>query len=376
MMAFGSSFGNRTFGFTPEQLDKLMTPPTPPPTGIETMAGQVGMSDFTAEVPAPVPVPEPVDYSGFNPYADGASFTGVTPPVPVPEPVPVPVPVPAPVPAPVPETVPAPVPVPEPVDYYGAYTGVTPAPAPVPEPVPVPVPEPVDYYGAYTGPVPGSEVPGSEVLGSQGLGSEVPGSEVLGSQGLGSEVLGSQGLGSEVPGSEGPGSEGPGSVDPTQPSSADAVPGIPDYGAYVNSFPDLEEAYRNRGNRDQSIEEWGKAHYDRHGRDAGRTLPTRPPLDRETGGFYNPFNPDGGSFTRFTQDDAAPVDPIIANLTPMPPRDANVRASTNYRLTAAPPISASTQGDPFERPEEGILSLRASNPRGPFRRPATPEGGR
>ena len=241
---------NFNYGFTPEQIKKLMTPPTPPPTGIETMADKVGMGDFTAEVPVPVPetvpVPKTVDYSGFNP--DGGSFTGVTPP-------------------------------------------------------------------------------------------------------------------------------GPGSVDPTQPSSADAVPGIPDYGGYVNSFPDLEEAYRNRSNRDQSIEEWGEAHYDRHGRAESRTLPTRPPLGRETGGFYNPFNPYGGSFTGVTQDDTAPVDPI-ANLTPMPPRDANVRAPTNYRLTAAPPVSASTQGDPFERPEEGILSLRASNPRGPFRRPATPEGGR
>ena len=55
---------NFNYGFTPEQLKKLMTPPTPPPTGIETMADKVGMGDFTAEVP----VAETFDYRGFNPF--------------------------------------------------------------------------------------------------------------------------------------------------------------------------------------------------------------------------------------------------------------------------------------------------------------------
>ena len=80
---------NFNYGFSPEQLNKLMTQPTSPPTGIETMADEVGMGDFTAEVPVP-PVPENVDYSGFNPWNPTGVPVPPVPPVPVPPVPPVP----------------------------------------------------------------------------------------------------------------------------------------------------------------------------------------------------------------------------------------------------------------------------------------------
>ena len=44
---------NLNYGFTPEQLEEFRAPPPSPTTGIETMADEVGMGDFTAEVTNP-----------------------------------------------------------------------------------------------------------------------------------------------------------------------------------------------------------------------------------------------------------------------------------------------------------------------------------
>ena len=81
-----------------------------------------------------------------------------------------------------------------------------------------------------------------------------------------------------------------------------------------------------------------------------------PPPDPNTGGIvpppgWNPFNPYGGPYTGVVPDVTAPVVDPIANLTPMPPRDTNVRVATNYSFPlqttqVVPPIN------PFKRPEE------------------------
>ena len=79
-MAMNFNFGNGSFGFTPEQLNELMTPPTLPPTGIETLADEVGMSDFTAEFPGPGFNPT---FGSLSPPPDVGSFV---PPPPIPPP--------------------------------------------------------------------------------------------------------------------------------------------------------------------------------------------------------------------------------------------------------------------------------------------------
>jgi hypothetical protein len=192
MMAF-----NFNYGFTPEQIKKLMTPPTPPPTGIETMADKVGMGDFTAEVP----VAETFDYRGFNPF----NPTGVPGSV-----------------------------GPDDKPFNPGYE------VPVP---PVPVP-----------PVPDTGVP--------------------------------------VP---------PG-FNPFNPT-----------GVSVPPVPDTE-------------------------------VPVPP--------GFNPFNPYGGTWTGVVPGVTAPVVDPVANLTPMPPRDTNVRVATNYPRKAPPPTFFEPSINPFERPEE------------------------
>ena len=164
---------NFNYGFTPEQIKKLMTPPTPPPTGIETMADKVGMGDFTAEVP----VAETFDYRGFNPF----NPTG-------------------------------------------------------------------------------------------------------------------------VPGSVGPDDK------PFNPGYEVPVPPVP-----VPPVPDTE-------------------------------VPVPP--------GFNPFNPYGGTWTGVVPGVTAPVVDPVANLTPMPPRDTNVRVATNYPRKAPPPTFFEPSINPFERPEE------------------------
>jgi hypothetical protein len=197
MMAF-----NFNYGFTPEQLKKLMTPPTPPPTGIETMADKVGMGDFTAEVP----VAETFDYRGFNPF----NPTGVPGSV-----------------------------GPDDKPFNPGYE------VPVP---PVPVP-----------PVPVPPVPDT--------GVSVP----------------------------------PG-FNPFNPT-----------GVSVPPVPDTE-------------------------------VPVPP--------GFNPFNPYGGTWTGVVPGVTAPVVDPVANLTPMPPRDTNVRVATNYPRKAPPPTFFEPSINPFERPEE------------------------
>ena len=188
---------NFNYGFTPEQIKKLMTPPTPPPTGIETMADKVGMGDFTAEVP----VAETFDYRGFNPF----NPTGVPGSV-----------------------------GPDDKPFNPGYE------VPVP---PVPVP-----------PVPDT-------------GVSVP----------------------------------PG-FNPFNPTGV-SVPPVPDTGVPV------------------------------------------PP-------GFNPFNPYGGTWTGVVPGVTAPVVDPVANLTPMPPRDTNVRVATNYPRKAPPPTFFEPSINPFERPEE------------------------
>ena len=188
---------NFNYGFTPEQIKKLMTPPTPPPTGIETMADKVGMGDFTAEVP----VAETFDYRGFNPF----NPTGVPGSV-----------------------------GPDDKPFNPGYE------VPVP---PVPVP-----------PVPDTGVP--------------------------------------VP---------PG-FNPFNPT-----------GVSVPPVPDTE-------------------------------VPVPP--------GFNPFNPYGGTWTGVVPGVTAPVVDPVANLTPMPPRDTNVRVATNYPRKAPPPTFFEPSINPFERPEE------------------------
>jgi len=182
---------NLNYGFTPEQLKKLMTPPTPPPTGIETMADKVGMGDFTAEVP----VAETFDYRGFNPF----NPTG-------------------------------------------------------------------------------------------------------------------------VPGSVGPDDK------PFNPGYEVPVPPVPDTGVPVppgfNPF-----------------------------NPTGVPVPPVPDTEVPVPPGFNPFNPYGGPWTGVVPDVTAPVVDPIANLTPMPPRDTNVRVATNYSsplqtTQVVPPIN------PFKRPEE------------------------
>ena len=193
---------NFNYGFTPEQIKKLMTPPTPPPTGIETMADKVGMGDFTAEVP----VAETFDYRGFNPF----NPTGVPGSV-----------------------------GPDDKPFNPGYEVPVP-PVPVP---PVPVP-----------PVPDTGVP--------------------------------------VP---------PG-FNPFNPT-----------GVSVPPVPDTE-------------------------------VPVPP--------GFNPFNPYGGTWTGVVPGVTAPVVDPVANLTPMPPRDTNVRVATNYPRKAPPPTFFEPSINPFERPEE------------------------
>ena len=193
---------NFNYGFTPEQIKKLMTPPTPPPTGIETMADKVGMGDFTAEVP----VAETFDYRGFNPF----NPTGVPGSV-----------------------------GPDDKPFNPGYE------VPVP---PVPVP-----------PVPVPPVPDT--------GVSVP----------------------------------PG-FNPFNPT-----------GVSVPPVPDTE-------------------------------VPVPP--------GFNPFNPYGGTWTGVVPGVTAPVVDPVANLTPMPPRDTNVRVATNYPRKAPPPTFFEPSINPFERPEE------------------------
>mgnify|MGYP003646382144 CR=1 FL=1 len=185
---------NFNYGFTPEQLKKLMTPPTPPPTGIETMADKVGMGDFTAEVP----VAETFDYRGFNPF----NPTGV----------------------------------------------------------------------------PGSVGPDDKPFN---------------------------------PGSVGPDDK------PFNPGYEVPVPPVPETVGFNPFNP------------------------------TGVPVPPVP----ETVGF-NPFNPYGGPWTGVVPDVTAPVVDPIANLTPMPPRDTNVRVPTNYPRKALPPTFSAPSINPFKRPEE------------------------
>jgi hypothetical protein len=221
MMAF-----NFNYGFTPEQIKKLMTPPTPPPTGIETMADKVGMGDFTAEVP----VAETFDYRGFNPF----NPTGVPGSV-----------------------------GPDDKPFNPGYE------VPVP---PVPVP-----------PVPVPPVPDT--------GVSVP----------------------------------PG-FNPFNPTGV-SVPPVPDTGVPVppgfNPF-----------------------------NPTGVSVPPVPDTEVPVPPGFNPFNPYGGTWTGVVPGVTAPVVDPVANLTPMPPRDTNVRVATNYPRKAPPPTFFEPSINPFERPEE------------------------
>jgi len=247
---------NLNYGFTPEQLKKLMTPPTPPPTGIETMADKVGMGDFTAEVP----VAETFDYRGFNPFNP---------------------------------------------------TGVPGSVGPDDKPF-----------------NPGSVGPDDKPFNPSGLQSQIDDLQGQFGDFQRFDPTNLQGQLSDLQGQFG-NFQG---FDPTnlQGQLSDLQGQLGDLQGQFGSYGGIVPPGPNTGGIVPP------------GSDTGGIVPPG----------FNPFNPYGGPWTGVVPDVTAPVVDPIANLTPMPPRDTNVRVATNYPRKAPPPTFFEPSINPFERPEE------------------------